>query len=244
MRPAATTLRSYSRDLATTSRLPPDEQELLVRRFAATRSPEDRRRLVVGNLRLVIVIAKTLGGSAGRQDFMDLVQEGNAGLIVAIERFDPTRGVSLSAYASIWIRAYMLKHLMESRSAVRATSTREGRRQFFQRKLEADVSLDAHGDRFHDDEVFRPDHAAEANDELRRLRGALNRLEDTLSARDRTILSRRLLAEDPVPLRKLGPTLGLSGERVRTLEKDILTRIRTYLEAPGGGQCGDVRQAA
>jgi RNA polymerase sigma-32 factor len=224
-----------------TSRLSADEQDLLARQFAATRSPEDRRRLVLANLRLVIAVAKTLGGSASRQDFMDLVQEGNAGLIVAIERFDPGRGPSLSAYASIWIRAYMLKHLMESRSAVRATSTREGRRQFFERTLQSDISIDAHTDRFRDDDTLRPDRAAEANDALRRLRDAIARLEDTLSTRDRAILSRRLLSEDPVPLRKLGPTLGLSGERVRTLENGILTRIRTYIEAPGGGE---VRQPA
>jgi RNA polymerase sigma-32 factor len=231
-------MRSYSRDVATTARLPADEQDLIARRFAKTRSAEDRRRLVLANLRLVIAVAKSLGAS--RSDFMDLVQEGNAGLIVAIERFDPERGLSLSAYASIWIRAFILKHLMQARSAVRATTTREGRRQFFERSLPSDVSFDAHVDHFHDDDALRPDRTAEANDELRRLRDAIARIEETMSARDRAILSSRLLCEEPVPLRELGPTLGLSGERVRQLEHDILTRIRTYIGASGGGE---VRQA-
>ena len=114
----------------------------LADRFAHEHDPEDKHRLVMANLRLVLSIAKTLGG-ANRPDLMDLVQEGNAGLIVAIERFDPDRGIALSAYAAIWIRAFILRHLMESRSAVRLTTTRDGRRRFFERKLPTDVSLDA-----------------------------------------------------------------------------------------------------
>ncbi|HVU52357.1 MAG TPA: sigma-70 family RNA polymerase sigma factor [Polyangia bacterium] len=253
MRAPSTSSRSYARDVATTSRLPADEQELLARRFATRRCADDRRRLVLANLRLVVAIAKSLGG-ANRGDFMDLVQEGNAGLIVAIERFDPTRGVALSTYAAIWIRAFMLKHLMEGGRAVRATSTREGRRRFFERTLPSDVSLDApasrdeDGDRaprvldhLRDDAAVRPDEAAEASDGLRRLRAALSRLERTLGARERAVLSGRLLTDEPVPLRRLGPSLGVSGERVRQLEQDLLTRIRTYIRAGDGG---DVRQPA
>jgi RNA polymerase sigma-32 factor len=244
VRPSLEALRSYSRDLATTSRLSAEEQDLLARRFAKTRSPEDRRRLVLANLRLVITIAKSVGGSAGRPDFMDLVQEGNAGLIIAIERFDPERGLPLSAYVSIWVRALMLKHLMGTRSAVRATSTREGRRQFFERTLPSDVPLDPEVDHFHDDEALRPDRTAEASDEKRRLRDALIRLEDSMTARDRAILSSRLLSEEPVPLRQLGPSLGISGERVRQLEQDLMSRIRTYIGGPGSDESSDARRAA
>jgi RNA polymerase sigma-32 factor len=242
--------RSYARDVAATSRLTPDEQQRLAERFAATRAPEDQHRLVLANLRLVLAIARSLG--SGRADFMDLVQEGNAGLMIAVERFDPTRGLPLSAYASTWIRAFILKHLMESASAVRVTTTQEGRRRFFERTLPSDVSLDAPADRderdsapvldsFAGDEQLRPDHAALARDEVRRLRDAIARLEETMSERDRAILAGRLLCDEPLPLRRFGPTLGLSGERVRQLEQDILTRLRTYIGATEGGE---VRRAA
>jgi RNA polymerase sigma-32 factor len=242
---APRTSHPYSLAVATTSRLPEAEQQALAARYAATRAPVDKRRLVLANLRLVLAIARRLG--AGRADFMDLVQEGNAGLIVAIERFDPSRRLSFSGYASIWIRAYMLKHLMEASSAVRATSTREGRRRFFERTLPADVPFDAPArggddepprvaDLFPGADELRPDHAAEARDELRRLRDALARLEETMTARDRAILRGRLLCEEPVPLRRFGPRVGLSGERVRQLERDLLTRLRTYIGASGDGE--------
>jgi len=227
--------RAYARDVASTSRLSPDEQEALARRFAATREPADRRRLVLANLRLVIAIAKSMGGSARRPDFMDLVQEGNAGLLVAVERFDPSRGLALSAYAGIWIRAFIMKHLMDSRSAVRATTTREGRRQFFEHSLPSDVPLDGQTP-FADDEALRPDHRVEASDEVRRLRDAITRLEATLPARERAILSGRLLSHEPTPLRAFGPTVGLSGERVRQLEHQLLTRLKSSLTAPAAGE--------
>jgi RNA polymerase sigma-32 factor len=245
LRSRVNTSHLYSVDLARAAPLGAEEQHALAERFAAEHAPDDKRRLVLANLRLVVSIAKNLGG-ASRADFMDLVQEGNAGLIIAIERFDPSRGLPLSTYASIWIRAFVLRHLMESRSAVRQTTTREGRRRFFERTLPADVSLDApaHGadgdgppraslvDFMAGDEGLRPDVAAERRDQARHLRRAVTRLEATLSSRERAILTTRLLCEDPVPLRRVGPMLRLSGERVRQLEKAMLGRLRTYLDAP------------
>ena len=65
---------------------------------------------------------------------------------------------------------------------------------------------------------------------MSQLRDAVARLEATLSKRDRAILAGRLLCDEPVPLREFGPTIRLSGERVRQLEKDMLSRLRTYLD--------------
>jgi RNA polymerase sigma-32 factor len=232
----------YAQDLRAVPMLAPEEQHALACRFAKHRDPRDARRLVLGNLRLVLSIAKSLGG-VHRSDWMDLVQEGNAGLMVAIDRFDPTRGLRLSAYASIWIRAFMLRHLMETGHVVRSTTTREGRRRFFDRSLPADVSLDAPAGRDHGDggshasvldfvpgdDSLRPDVAAEARSDLDRVRSAVARLEQTLSARDREILRSRLLCERPKPLRQVGSKLSLSGERVRQLEHDMLGRLRTLV---------------
>src|SRR5678815_1763674 len=149
----------YSQDLRSVPTLSPEEQHALACRYARTREPRDARRLVLANLRLVVSLAKKLAGPR-RSDLMDLVQEGNAGLMVAVERFDPTRGLKLSAYAAIWIRAFSLRHLMETGRVVRATTTRDGRRQFFEHTLPRDVSLDDLVVR--GDEHLRPDVAAEA----------------------------------------------------------------------------------
>jgi RNA polymerase sigma-32 factor len=237
--------RRYSHDVQANPMLPPDEQDTLARRFARERNPADAQRLVLANLRLVIAIAKNLGG-ADRDDLMDLVQEGNAGLMIAINRFDPERGSKLSAYASIWIRAFVLRHIMDTRQMVRAT-TREGRQRFFARTLPTDVRLDGPAGRepddgggrasrldfFSDDDGLRPDVLAEEQEGLQRLQSAITRFETTLDARQRAILADRWLNESPVPLRQLGATIDLSGERVRQLERGMLTRLRALVvDAP------------
>ena len=94
----------YSRLLARTPTMPAAEQQALAERYVRSRDRRDAERLVLGNLRLVVKLARELGGGY-RGDFMDLVQEGNAGLTQAVERFDPTRGSKLSSYAALWIRA-------------------------------------------------------------------------------------------------------------------------------------------
>jgi len=232
-------LRLYSRDVQAHPLLSAEEQEALARRFACHRDPRDGRRLVLANLRLVISIAKNLGG-ATRSDLMDLIQEGNAGLMTAVERFDPERGLELSAYASIWIRSYIFRHIMETSHIVRTTTTAEGRRRFFARTLPSDVCLDAPAGRAGDeggtratrlelvaaDDGQRPDLAAEAHEDVIRLRMAMTRLEATLDIRQRLILESRLLSESPPPLRELGATIELSGERVRQLEQEMLARLR------------------
>ena len=114
--------------------MPAAEQQALAERYARSRDRRDAERLVLGNLRLVVKLARELGGGY-RGDFMDLVQEGNAGLTHAVDRFDPKRGMKLSSYAALWIRAYIMRYLMETSRMVRHTSTREGRRRFFDRTL-------------------------------------------------------------------------------------------------------------
>jgi RNA polymerase sigma-32 factor len=237
--------RLYSRDVQANPMLPAEEQQALARRFAGGRDPRDARRLVLANLRLVIAIAKNLGG-ADRPDLMDLVQEGNAGLMVAIDRFDPARGSKLSAYASIWIRAYILRHIMEASHVVRVTTTTEGRRRFFARTLPSDVRLDAPAGREGDDggaratrldfltadDGLRPDVAAEAHEDLTRLKAAVTCFEATLDKRQRAILQGRLLSDSPRPLRQLGAAIDLSGERVRQLEQDMLARLRALVVDP------------
>jgi RNA polymerase sigma-32 factor len=65
-------------------------------------------------------------------NLLDLIQEGNVGLLQGVRRFDPNRGVKLSSYASYWIRAYILKYLIDNIRMVRVGSSRAERKLFFQ----------------------------------------------------------------------------------------------------------------
>jgi RNA polymerase sigma-32 factor len=94
-------------------------------------------RLVMAHLRLVIKIARRYR----RQwpNMLDLVQEGNVGLMEALYRFDPSREVRFGSYATFWIRALILRFLLENWSLVKVARTRAGRKLFFELQKERDA---------------------------------------------------------------------------------------------------------
>lgn len=91
-------------------------------------------RLVVSNLRLVVKIAFEY--QRAYSNLLDLVQEGNLGLMQAVKKFDPYRDVKLSSYASWWIRAYILKFLIDNWSLVKIGTTQAQRKLFFRLRKE------------------------------------------------------------------------------------------------------------
>jgi RNA polymerase sigma-32 factor len=105
-----------------------EEHELAVR-WVKDRDPEAARRLVVSNLRLVVKIAMEY--RRAWSNVLDLIQDGNVGLMEAVQRFDPYRGVKLSSYAVYWIRAFILKHLIDNHRLVRIGRSRAERKLFF-----------------------------------------------------------------------------------------------------------------
>ena len=88
------------------------------------------RKLVVSNLRLVVKIAMEY--RRAWTNSLDLIQEGNVGLMEAVQRYDPYQGVKLSSYAVYWIRAYILKYILDNMRSVRLGTTRASRKLFFQ----------------------------------------------------------------------------------------------------------------
>jgi RNA polymerase sigma-32 factor len=111
-----------------------EEKELAVR----AREDGDREaalRLVTSNLRLVVKIAIDFQ-RLWMQNLLDLIQEGNIGLMQAVQKFDPYRGVKFSYYASFWIKAYILKFIMDNWRLVKIGTTQAQRKLFFRLKKE------------------------------------------------------------------------------------------------------------
>jgi RNA polymerase sigma-32 factor len=119
----------YIVDLKHAEVLPRDEELELARRYRDTRDAEAAERLVRGHLRLVVKIAIELDKK--RMHLLDLVQEGNLGLLHAVEKYDPERGAKLSVYAAWWMRAYMLRWLMANTRLVRIGTTAAQRTLFY-----------------------------------------------------------------------------------------------------------------
>ena len=94
------------------------------------------RKLVTSNLRLVVKIAHEY--RRAHRNLLDLIQEGNVGLMQAVKKYDPYRGVKLSSYAAWWIRAYILKFILANWRLVKIGTTQAQRKLFFNLKKERD----------------------------------------------------------------------------------------------------------
>lgn len=111
-----------------------EEEHDLAVRYVRKREAEIGRRLVTANLRLVVKLAQEY--RRAHRNLLDLIQEGNLGLIQAVERYDPFRGVKLSSYAAWWIRAYILKFILANWRMVKLGTTQAQRRLFFNLRRE------------------------------------------------------------------------------------------------------------
>jgi RNA polymerase sigma-32 factor len=109
--------------------LDPAEERALADHYTATGDVHAAARLVTSNLRLVVKIAFEY--RRAYRNIMDLIQEGNIGLMHAVKKYDPTRGVKLSSYAAWWIRAYILRFILNNWRLVKLGTTQAQRKLFF-----------------------------------------------------------------------------------------------------------------
>ena len=110
--------------------LKPEEEHELAVRFRDSRDPKAAFRLISSHLRLVVKIAIDFQ-RRWMQNVLDLVQEGNVGLMHALYKFDPDKGIKFSYYASFWIKAYILKFIMDNFRMVKIGTTQVQRKLFF-----------------------------------------------------------------------------------------------------------------
>ena len=122
-------LQAYMREVQRHPLLSSDEEHELAVEYAKNQDRETAARLVTANLRLVVKIAYEY--RRAYRNMMDLVQEGNIGLMQAVKRYDPYRGVKLSSYAAWWIRAYMLRFILNNWRLVKVGTTQAQRKLFF-----------------------------------------------------------------------------------------------------------------
>lgn len=113
-----------------------EEKELAIR----VREHDDKEAanaLVTSNLRLVVKIGMDLS-KYWSKNLLDLIQEGNLGLVQAVSKYDPYRNIKFSYYASFWIKAYMLKFIMDNWKLVKIGTTQGQRKLFFNLSKESE----------------------------------------------------------------------------------------------------------
>ncbi|MCK6527345.1 RNA polymerase factor sigma-32 [Myxococcota bacterium] len=122
-------LRAYMADVQRYPLLTPEEEKDLAVLHKETGDPAAAYRLITSNLRLVAKIAFKY--QRFYQNVLDLIQEGNIGLMQAVKKYDPYRGVRLSSYARYWIQAYIMYFLLANHRMVKVGTTQAQRKLFY-----------------------------------------------------------------------------------------------------------------
>lgn len=133
-------LKHYLMEIKRYPLLSREEEQRLAIRYKEKGDMEAAYRLITSNLRLVVKIALSFQRHWMR-NLMDLIQEGNIGLMQAVKKFDPYRGYKLSYYASFWIKAYIIKFIMDNWKLVKIGTTQAQRKLFFNLRKEKERLL-------------------------------------------------------------------------------------------------------
>ena len=113
-----------------------EEEAVIARRYVKNKDPEDAYRLVTANLRLVVKLAYEFARAT--RNVLDLIQEGNVGLMEAVKNFDPEHGIRFPSYAVWWVRAYIYRYLINNWRLVKIGTTQAQRKLFFNLRKETE----------------------------------------------------------------------------------------------------------
>lgn len=265
-------INQYLREISHYRLLTVEETERFASLVHDREDPWAGRQLITGNLRLVVRVVMDFQ-KYWMDNFLDLIQEGNVGLTRAVLKFDPTRGVKFSSYASYWIRAYILKFIMDNCRLVKIGTSQSQRKLFYrlnkekkllesqgiepnarllaerlqvkeseimdmgQRLDNYEVSLDSPlgGDGLADQKMFLAAGGPGVEEEVAHqefidwFHAKLDKFKQTISEREKVILYERLMSDEPRTLTHIALQFGLSRERIRQVEAELLEKLRGLL---------------
>ena len=205
------------------------EQEYALARRARKGDERARETLATSNLAFVVSVAKKFAHRGARLD--DLVQEGNVGLMKAIEHFDPKKNVRFATYAVWWIRAYITRYLKDNRSQVRGGESERGSMVDFS----LDVTIDEDGETTFLERLEEPSAGPQdsfiGKEQDEEVQAALAKVKKRIGDLGWDIVQERLTQDKPRTLEELGQRWGVSRERVRQVELKTKHFLARYLSA-------------
>jgi RNA polymerase sigma-32 factor len=217
-------MAAYLREIQRHPLLTPEETHDLASKFVTTQDPALAARLVTANLRLVVKIAYEY--RRAYKNIMDLVQEGNIGLMQAVKRYDPYRGVKLSSYAAWWIRAYILRFILNNWRLVKLGTTQAQRKLFFNlRKKRSE--LQAMGIDPTNEEIAKQLNVPESD--VAEMDVRLAQSEKSLDAPVGDADGRAIAKVDMMPSVGAGPETQMADNELQALVKDKLAEFRSTL---------------
>ena len=211
-------VKVYLKEIGRVPLLSPEEEINLALKIQAG-GPEGekaKQRLSEANLRLVVSIAKRYVGRG--MQFLDLIQEGNLGLIKAVEKFDHTKGFKFSTYATWWIRQAITRAIADQARTIRIPV-------HMVETINKVKKVSSHlGDFIPDEDAPVPAEAASHTLLKEQLSGVLK----SLTPREEKVLRLRFGLEDgrPRTLEEVGKEFNVTRERIRQIEAKALRKLR------------------
>lgn len=202
-----------------------DEEEYKLAVLAKNGDEQARNKLVCSNSRFVISIAKKFQGRG--LDLEDLISEGNLGLLVAVDKFEPEKGYKFISYAVWWIRQSIMKAINDKSRMVRIPVNKINQADLYAidvSSLDSPVGDDegsSVGDFIPSSENLEDDIMNKA------LTESINRILSQFSERERDVIVRRygLNNQKPLSLKEVGDIYGLTKERIRQIEKKMIDNL-------------------
>jgi RNA polymerase sigma-32 factor len=218
-------MAAYLREIQRHPLLTPEQTHELAVKYIQSQDAKAAALLVTSNLRLVVKIAYEY--RRAYKNIMDLVQEGNIGLMQAVKRYDPYRGVKLSSYAAWWIRAYILRFILNNWRLVKLGTTQAQRKLFFNlRKKRAE--LQAMGIDPTNEEIAKQLNVPESD--VAEMDVRLTSTEKSLDAPVGDSEGRSIAKVDMMPSLAEGPETLMGDSELQALLKQKLASFRTTLE--------------
>ncbi len=250
--------------------LSPEEEYRLAVKFYEEKDLGSAHTLITSNLRFVVKIAGEF--RAYGMGMLDLIQEGNVGLMMAVRKFNPYKGYRLISYAVWWIRAYIQNYIISAWSLLKIGTTQAQKKLFFKlnqakntirnmfgeddvtaasqalgvkeselvemdQRLRGDYSLDCEGvdgegvsllENLADQRKNQEEALADF-EESYKLEKEVSRALDRLNPKERYVIERRVIADDPMTLQEIADHFSISRERVRQIEEGALRKMKKFL---------------
>ncbi len=247
-------LQSYLQEINRYPVLSSEEEFEVAERYFRGKNIDDAHKLVISNLRYVVRIALEFRSYGCR--LADLIQEGNIGLMVAVKKFNPYKGFRLITYATWWIKSFIQDFILRTTGIVKRNSKALKKRLFY--KNGGAIPLEegqrapepnAEGVEFpHDlslntpsldeksawidmlsDSRPGPVEAVAVNEESAIVKKEIKHALALLNEKERLVINKRVMADEPESLQSVGDELGLTRERVRQIESSALKKLRDSL---------------
>ncbi len=220
-------LQAYLQEIQRHPLLTPEQEHSLAVRYSETGDVQAAAKLVSSNLRLVVKIAYEY--RRAYRNIMDLIQEGNIGLMQAVKRYDPYRGVKLSSYAAWWIRAYILRFVLNNWRLVKLGTTQAQRKLFFNLNKEK-ARLTQMGIEPTPTEIAQRLHVEESEviEMDRRLAAREASLDAPIGDSDGRAVSR----VEMMPAATTAPDLALADGELSAMLKEKMATFRSTLTSP------------